>query len=598
MICLIYKSYFINLLFDSLFPRITFKNKSIWGSYMTEQAKKIIRKHALLNAFRYGKAEPGKIIGKVLGEEPDLKNDMDSLKSWIGDAVVEVNKLSEEQIKKELEENSPDMLEKKEETKKDLPDLKEISRQVVMRFEPSPSGPLHIGHAYVLGLIAEYARRYKAKLILRLADTNPANIDTISYDQIPKDAEWLTDGGVSEVIVQSDNLETYYQHARDMIEKGHAYICTCSAEEFRELAQRKEECSCRGNTSEKNAELWKMMSTKFKEGEAVMRFKTDMKHKNPAMRDFPLMRINDDEHPRQGKKYRVWPLMNFSVAVDDYEQGMTHILRAKDHADNAKRQEYIQHAMGWPVPQTQFVGRINFLDLEVSCSKTRARIDKGEFDNWDDIRLPFLMAMKRRGFQPGAFIRYSLSVGVSLSDKKVSNDEFFKALYAFNKDMIDPVSNRYFFVDQPVEVVIEGAPEQDIELDLHPDNKKGGRIFNADDRFFLAKSDLDSIKEGELVRLMDCFNIRKKEEKLLFDSLDYEKYKGNGKKIIHWLPAGKRDDLFEVEVIMPDNSRVTGLGEEAMKKLKTGDIVQLERFGFCRLDEEQGNRLIFWFAHK
>jgi len=562
------------------------------------QEKEIIRKHALLNALKYGKAETGRLIGKVLGEMPELKKDMDSVKEKIGDIVLEVNKLSKDEIEAELKKSAPEMLEKKEVKKKELPELNDNGKKIVMRFEPSPSGPLHIGHAYVLGLIAEYARKYNAKLILRLADTNPANIDPIAYERIPKDADWITGGNISEVILQSDNMDVYYSHALEMIDKGVAYICTCSAEEFRELAKTKTECPCRKNVPERNAELWKLMFTKFQEGEAVMRFKTDMNHKNPAMRDFPLMRITEDEHPKQGKKYRVWPLMNFAVTVDDYDEGMTHILRAKDHADNAKRQEYIYHAMDWPVPQTQFVGRINFLDLEVSCSKTKARMEKGEFEDWDDIRLPFLMAMKRRGFQPQAFVKYSLAVGVSLTDKKVSKDEFFKALNAFNKEVIDPESYRYFFIEDPVEVEIESAPSQNIELDLHPNNKKGGRNFNTARKFYLAKDDISGFKSKELIRLMDCLNFTQKGDYYLFDSTEYEKFKAQGKKIIHWLPAEKKDNLLEVEVKMPDGTSKTGLGEQSMAKLKVGDIVQLERVGFCRLDEEAGNKLVFWFAHR
>src|SRR4030042_256112 len=84
----------------------------------------------------------------------------------------------------------------------------------------------------------------------------------------------------------------------------------------------------------------------FREGQAVLRFKSDMKHKNPAMRDFPLARIVLTEHPRQKNKYRVWPLMNLAVTVDDIEMKMTHIIRGKDHLDNAKRQEMIYKVLG------------------------------------------------------------------------------------------------------------------------------------------------------------------------------------------------------------------------------------------------------------
>ncbi|MCX8147227.1 MAG: glutamate--tRNA ligase family protein, partial [Candidatus Woesearchaeota archaeon] len=350
-----------------------FKNIVCDGFFMDKKVRDIIKKHALLNASKYGKADSSKIISKVIGEMPKLKENINSLKAAISEIVSSINKMKKEDIEKEIRNlGIGEQAEKKE--KKGLPELHNAENGVVMRFAPSPSGPLHIGHAYVLALNSEYCRKYKGKLILRIEDTNPANIDPHAYIQIPEDAKWLTNGNIAEIVIQSDRLENYYSYALQMIDKGIAYVCTCSSDDFKQYSLKKEECPCRSNSVDKNFELWKKMFSDFNEGDAVLRFKTDMKHKNPAMRDFPLMRICDEEHPRKGKKYRVWPLMNFAVACDDYDLGVTHVLRGKDHADNAKRQEFIQHAMGWPVPETLFVGRINFEGLNLSCSETRQMI--------------------------------------------------------------------------------------------------------------------------------------------------------------------------------------------------------------------------------
>ncbi|PIN86024.1 glutamate--tRNA ligase [Candidatus Woesearchaeota archaeon CG10_big_fil_rev_8_21_14_0_10_44_13] len=560
--------------------------------------KEIVRKYVLQNSLKFGKTDPSRIIGKVLGENPSLRGKVEEVTAEIIRSAKEIDGLSEDQKRKEIGRIAPAMLEKRKEEKKELPELRDVGPKVIMRFAPSPSGPMHLGHAYVLGLNSEYCRKYRAKLILRIEDTNASNIDPIAYTQLPEDAKWITKNNISEVCIQSERMETYYDHALSMLEKGFAYICTCSSEGFKKFSEKKQECPCRKNTPEKNIRLWKDMFKKFEEGDAVMRFKTDMKHNNPAMRDFPLMRINDDEHPRTGKKYRVWPLMNFAVTVDDHELGVTHTLRAKDHADNAKRQEFIQHAMGWNVPRSIFVGRINFLDLDLSCSATKERINKGEFSGWDDIRLPFLVALKRRGYQPEAFIRYALDVGVTLTDKKVSKEDFFKAISAFNKEVIDPKAYRYFFVEDPVEITIEGAHEQDVELDLHPENKKGGRKFSAGKRFFVAKKDFDDFREGRLYRLMDCLNFRKEGKKLVFHSKDYERYRSEGAKIIHWLPAEDRKMLVKAEVLMDDGTTREGLAEEALSKVEEGKVVQFERFGFCRMDKDLNTKMVFWWGHR
>ena len=355
-------------------------------------------------------------------------------------------------------------------------------------------------------------------------------------------------------------------------------------------------CPCRHIRKQANVERWEKMLTTFKEGDAVVRIKTDITHKNPAMRDWPALRINLNSHPKQKTKYRVWPLMNFAVTIDDHELGITHAIRAKEHMDNEKRQKYLYDYLGWKMPEHLYIGRINFKDLRVSCSKTRPLIEDGTYTGWDDIRLPFLEALKRRGYHPDAFIKYALDVGISQTDKTTTGEEFFKAINAFNKDAIDSKSHRYFFIESPVEIKVSNAPMQNVELDLHPNNRKKGRKFSTTDKFYLTKEDHKNIKDNKLIRLMDCLNFKKEGKEFTFDSLDYNKFKEQGNLIIHWLP--KEKDLVNVEVIMPDNKIKKGLGEKGLKDLSEGQVIQFERFGFVRLDQKLGNKLVFWFAHK
>ncbi|MFH1439249.1 MAG: glutamate--tRNA ligase [Candidatus Woesearchaeota archaeon] len=563
--------------------------------------KKKILLLTLENAVKYeGKASVGSVIGRIISEMPDLKEDKVKMKEFSGEianAVRKVNAMSKEKQLSEFEGLGGKIVKEKKEKIIKLPKLKKLHKPVVLRFEPSPSGPMHIGHAYVLGLNYQYAKDYNGKLILRIADTNASNIYEPAYELLPKDGKWLTKGKIDEIVIQSERIELYYDYVLRFIESGHSYVCTCPAEEFREMSKKKEECPCRNLNIDQNTKRWHDMFTKYNQGEAVLRFKTDMKHKNPAMRDFPIFRINDDEHPRTCKKFRVWPLMNFSVMVDDHDLGVTHIIRAKDHADNAKRQEMMYNAMGYDVPETLFVGRINFDDLEVSCSKTKEKIEKGEFTGWDDIRLPFLLALRRRGFQAESFIRYAMDVGISLNDKTVSKKDFFKAINHFNKESLESKSDRYFFIKDPIAVRIKKAPEIEIELDLHPDHRKGGRIFHCDEDYFLAKEDVDSFQNEEVYRLMDCLNftVKSKEKPLLeYHSIKFAEVKGKA-KLIHWLP---KKEAIKVEIVIDDGTIVKGMGERLLNDLKEGDIVQFVRFGFCRLDNAEPDKLTFWFAHK
>ena len=102
-------------------------------------------------------------------------------------------------------------------------------------------------------------------------------------------------------------MEIYYKYAEKLIRNGNAYVCTCSSDKFREFSKKKKDCPCRSFNPKENKERWENMfdSKMFKSGEAVLRFKSDLKHKNPAMRDFPLARINTTSHALQKKKYRV-----------------------------------------------------------------------------------------------------------------------------------------------------------------------------------------------------------------------------------------------------------------------------------------------------
>ncbi len=564
-----------------------------------EEIKNIIRQYTLQNALFYnGKANPGNVIGKILNERPELKSSIKEISKEVQVIVTEINALNLDEQRAELTKLAPDMLEqKKGEKKSGLKELPNATGSIITRIAPSPSGPLHIGHAYIVSLNYEYVKKYGGKFFVRIEDTNANNIYPPAYEQIVSDAMWLTEGHVDDVVIQSNRMELYYTYALKLIEEGFCYVCTCSQDEFKNYATEKVDCPCRNRGVKEQITRWHKLFTTFQEGDAVVRFKTDMQHNNPAMRDFPLLRINEEEHPKKGKEYRVWPLMNFAVAIDDMDLGVTHALRGKDHADNAKRQAFIHEALKAKTPEAVSVGRINFAEgAPVSCSQTRALIENGTYSGWDDIRIPFLGALKRRGYQPAALRRFAMEIVISKNDKTVTMDEFFKTINAFNKEILDPVAYRYFFIANPKQVLIKGSSKKHIELDLHPNNKKGGRHFTVTEHFYLAQSDYDQFKDHTLYRLMDCCNFKKEGDHFTYDPSGYEGYKKEGAMIMHWIPVDEH--AVPVEVVLPDGSIQKGVGEAALTTLDVGALIQFERFGFCRLDEIDGKTYRFWFAHK
>jgi len=551
-----------------------------------KEVKGLVLKYVLQNFVRYGKAEVGPIVGKVIGEKPELKAKTKELVAEISKTVKEVNKMKKSEAEAKLKKLDPKLLKKKIEKKKVLPALKNAKGKVVMRFAPSPSGPLHIGHAYVLLLSSEYCRKYKGKLILRLEDTNPENIYPDAYEMIQDEADWVTGGNISKVIIQSDRLENYYDVVEKLISKGHAYVCRCDAETFRKLAANKKSCACRQLSKDDNLHNWDEMFTSFEPGEAVVRLKTDIAHKNPALRDFPLARINHNEHPLQGTKYKVWPLMNLSVAVDDHDLGVTHSIRGKDHMDNERKQSYIFKYLGWKEPTHIYVGRINFKGLNLSATDVNNLIVRGKYSGWEDIRLPFLAALRRRGYQPEAFTKYALDVGVTENDKTMTGDDFFKMLNHANKEIVES-SNRYFFVENPKKIKIKDAKKMNIKAPLHPDHpRRGSRSFKTGNEFYIQ----DKLKKGKMYRFMHLFNFKDGK----FVSVNHDlKLKA---QLIHWLPAVK--GLVNVELMTAEGKIVKGFGEALLSKVKPNEVVQFERIGFVRLDKKLKNKLVFWFAHR
>lgn len=549
----------------------------------------ILYKHALLNAAKHnGSANPGAVIGSIMSNEPELRSKAKEIAPIVNKLTKQINDMSEDEFNNELEKYEVVVEEKKQKKEVGLQELPGTHENVVMRFAPNPSGPLHIGHARSAVPNAEYVKRHDGKLILRIEDTDPKRVFEPAYEMIPEDLEWL---GIKpdEIVYQSDRFDIYYDYARQLIEKGAAYMCTCDGATFKELKDNCQPCPCRDNTVEENLELW----DKFEDmdvGEAVLRIKTDINHKNPAIRDWVAMRIVEEEHPRLGNKYRIYPMMNFSVAVDDHLMEMSHVLRGKDHLANSEKQKYLYDHMGWEAPEFIHYGRLKMEDIALSTSKALAGIEDGTYSGWDDPRLGTLKALARRGIDPRTLYELITEIGVKMADSAIS----WKKIYGLNRNFLEPVANRYFFVENPVEITVDGYEEGPVEVKrpLHADHlDRGDRVLPFDGKAYLASED---IADG-VARLMDAVNVDISGENISYNSTSFEDARDQKAKIIQWVPI---DDNVDVRIIMDDGSIKTGLGEGSLKDLNVGDIVQFERVGFARLDQINDNELVFYYAHK
>jgi glutamyl-tRNA synthetase len=576
------------------------------------ELRELIRKAALLNAVSHdGKAQAGALVGKVLGEKAELRSRVKELSAVIAEVVAEINGLSLSEQKAIVEQNWPETQKKPEVEEKKLPPLPNADKYktITTRFSPNPDCVLHLGSARAIVLSHEYARMYSGKFILRFEDTDPKTKkpQLEYYESIRKDLKWLG-CKVDEEYIQSDRLEIYYQYVEKMIGDGNAYVCECTAEDFHNKTLEKQACPCRNLSSVEQLERWrKMLAGGYSEGEAVVRVKTDVAHPNPAVRDWPALRIIDTvkyPHPRVGSKYVLWPLYNLAAGVDDHLMGMTHIIRGKEHYTNMVRQKYMYQHLGWEYPEAIHYGRLKITGAALSKSKIVAGIKEGDFADFDDPRLGTFAALKKRGITSEAIKKMIVEVGIKPNDVTLS----WENLYSHNRKILDASSNRYFFVAQPVMLKVSGLPKTfQPKLPLHPEHaQRGFREYVVQPegtesvaQFWISQNDAKAMQPNQTLRLMELFNVQIQtvtdtSVTATYLSESYEDVRKLKAQLIQWIPKGAE---YPAEVIQQDATAIEGYAELECKKLKPDDIIQFERFGFVRVNEV-ADKLVVYYAQK
>ncbi len=576
------------------------------SSELTEK----IRKAAILNAIKHdGKADPGAVLGNVLGENAELRARARELTPLVKQVVQEVNSTPPDRLKAIALEKWPGELAKERpEEEKKLPPLPNASKYSVIRtrMAPNPDFVLHIGNARAAILSHDYARMYKGKFIVRFEDTDPRlkKAQLRYYDIIREDLKWMGCEWDEEYI-QSDRLPIYYETAEALLAKRAAYVCECTQEKFRELVNAKIACPDRELDVETQTKRWRMMlDGGYKEGAAVFRVKTDLSNPNPAVRDWPAFRIIDtvqNPHPRVGSKFRVWPLYNLASGVDDHELGITHVIRGKEHLTNMARQIYMYKHLVWDYPDAVHYGRLKVEGMTLSKSKLMKGLELGEFAGIDDPRLGTLAALRRRGYSPEAIRQLIWDVGPKPVDVTISWDN----INALNRKIIDPTSHRYFYVPDPIRTKVSGVKRNyEVHAPRHPQHPEMGtrtlkvRAENGTAYLLLAGNDKTILESSELVRLMGLFNI-----KPLglsggeFRAQFHDEAVGGAENapILQWVPE---DRGLRVDVVMPDASVKTGLAEVNLINEPVGSVIQFVRFGFSRIDNVTSEKITAYFAHQ
>ncbi|MEM3646925.1 MAG: glutamate--tRNA ligase [Thermofilum sp.] len=573
---------------------------------MSEELRSLIERVALENAVSFnGVARAEAVLGKLLGMNPGLRSRVKELIPVVREITEKVNGLTlAEQAELLRRLGGVQRVEKA--LKQELPSLPRAEgfSQTVLRFAPNPDGPLTLGNARPAVLCDYYARSMNGKLILRFEDTSPSVKPPLveAYSWILEDLRWLSIEP-DETYYQSDRLETYYDYAEKFLDKGFAYVCLCKPEEFRRFEREGVPCPHRDQEPAVNLSLWgKMLNGGLQPGEAVVRVKTDMKHPNPAVRDWPALRIDVAKHPRVSG-FRVWPLYNWSCAIDDHEMKISHVVRGKEHLTNEVRQSYVFQYLGSPQPVSVHVGRVRLEGSVLSKSRIMRGLAEGAYLGLDDPRLGTLKALRRRGFKPEVVRRVVLEMGLNIAESTVK----WENLHAYNREAVDWEAERYYFVRNPFTMIVEDVPgKAEARLFRHPSRPElGSRVIvvkpsNGKVRLLVSSEDVRGLAPGSRLRLISLFNVEVEKVdpenesiKAFFTGVEVPE-KSAGLKLIQWVLSG---DAVETRILMPDASIARGLGESPLTNLRPDRLIQLVRFGFCRVEEASENLVTLVFSH-
>lgn len=569
---------------------------------MDEEIRKEIRKMTLQNAFEHGGETREKIIlGKILGTKPEFRTKVKEISVEITEIVSNVNQLSIKEQKKEIDEKFPEILAPKEkiQERKGLPELKNAQQgKVITRFPPEPNGYPHIGHAKAAIINSEYAKMYGGKFILRMDDTNPEAERMEYHAAIKVGLEWL---GIKFDTVKntSDDMEVFYEKGLELINSGKAYVCKCKRDDISKNRRERKDCKCSRENVDKNINNWEKMETKFKPGEAIVRFRGNMKADNAVMRDPVLFRIIHGKHYTVGEKYRIWPSYDFAVAIEDSIDGVTHAYRSKEFELRKELIDAILDSLNMRKPEQGFFSRLEFKGMPISKRIIKPLIEDRKVSWYDDPRLPTLEGLKKRGIKPEAIRKFIMSLGLT----KANTLAPFDSLEAFNRKFVDGDSIRLFMVNNPRKLIIKNLSITSVEISNHPVNDMGKRKIDVDENFYISGDDIQNIEEGTQIRLLGLGNIliTKKGNELEGeyvkegDIASIPKIQWVSQKTAHRIKIIIPKILFINEKFNEDSlEELDVYSEPHYLQLKEGEEIQFVRFGYCRKDSQ--NQAIF--THK
>ena len=347
-----------------------------------------------------------------------------------------------------------------------LEDLKNNKNQgrVHTRFPPEPNGYLHIGHAKSICLNFGLAAEFGGLCNLRFDDTNPAKEEVEYVDSIKEDVHWLGFDWGDREFYASDYFGKLYEFARQLIEKGLAFVCDLSADEVRKyrgtLTEPGKESPFRNRSIEENMDLFtRMRAGEFEEGARTLRAKIDMAHPNINMRDPVMYRILKASHHRTGDAWCIYPSYDYAHGQSDSLEGITHSICTLEFEDHRPLYDWFLEALGIHHPQQIEFARLNLTYTVMSKRKLLRLVQEGLVSGWDDPRMPTISGLRRRGYTPESLRNFCDRIGVAKSNSVVD----IALLEHCLRDDLNKRAHRVMVVLRPLKVVIDNYPEGQVE---------------------------------------------------------------------------------------------------------------------------------------
>lgn len=310
------------------------------------------------------------------------------------------------------------------------------------RFAPSPTGYLHIGGARTALFSWLYARKHGGQFILRIEDTDLARSTEESVNVILESMAWLGLEYDEGPYYQTHRFDRYKDVIAQLLKQGDAYYCYCSKEELAQMREQQRankqkpryDGRCRHTDAAKQTAQPVIRFKNPTAGSVIVQdvVKGDVEFQNSELDDLIIARPDGA------------PTYNLTVVVDDWDMGLTHVIRGDDHLNNSPRQINILKALGAKVPV--------FAHLPMILDGDGARLSKRH-------GAVSVMSYRDQGFLPVALLNYLVRLGWSHGDQEIFTiDEMIelfdianinKSAASFNADKLLWLNQHYIKSSSP-----------------------------------------------------------------------------------------------------------------------------------------------------